>query len=112
VEVESAGVRPGTIHPLAVEAMHARGIDIATQRSKHLDVIGDQTFDRVITVCDQMREQCPAFPGHPDCIHWSLEDPIRAAELAGSQSEQSAIFSRTAQELETRIRFLLLAETG
>jgi protein-tyrosine-phosphatase/DNA-binding transcriptional ArsR family regulator len=110
VAVQSAGVRPGSVHPLAAEALAAWGIDIGQQRSKHLDELQGQTFDRVITVCDQVREQCPAFGGDTDCIHWSIADPIAAAENAQTEDARRRLFAQTAQELATRIHFLLLAE--
>ena len=110
VEVCSAGVRPGNVHPLAVQVLREMGIDIAAQRSKHLGEVRELAFDRVITVCDQVREQCPAFPGDPDCVHWSIADPITAVEGVEDEDARRAIFAQTAQELATRIRFFLLAE--
>ena len=98
-EVLSAGVRPGIVHPLAVQALGDLGIDITAQRSKHLDEVRDQSFDRVITVCDQVREQCPAFPGGPHSIHWSIADPIAAAERTEDEDARRTIFAATAREL-------------
>ena len=114
VMVQSAGIRPGEVHPLAVQTLGGLGIDISQQRSKHVDELHGQAFDQVITVCDQIREQCPVFPGEPVFIHWSIEDPIAAADHTPSEEEKPAIFVHTAQELATRIRFLLLsqAESG
>jgi protein-tyrosine-phosphatase len=112
VTVQSAGVRPAGVYPLAVEALAEMGIDIAQQRSKHLDELEGQAFDRVITVCDQVREQCPAFGGAAESIHWSIADPIAAAEKAQTADARRRIFAQTAQELATRIRFLLLSEQG
>jgi ArsR family transcriptional regulator, arsenate/arsenite/antimonite-responsive transcriptional repressor / arsenate reductase (thioredoxin) len=112
VEVESAGVRPGIVSPLAVLALDELGIDISGQRSKHLDGMRDRSFDRVITVCDQVREHCPTFPGNPDCVHWSIADPIAAAESVEGEDTRRAIFAATAQQLATRVRFLLVAESS
>jgi ArsR family transcriptional regulator, arsenate/arsenite/antimonite-responsive transcriptional repressor / arsenate reductase (thioredoxin) len=112
VEVASAGVRPGVVHPLAIQTLADMGIDISAQHSKHIDEVQDQTFDLVITVCDQMREVCPALPGFGEYIHWSVEDPIAAAEKAGDEETRRQIFAKTAHELTTRIRFLLLAEAN
>ena len=109
-EVLSAGVRPGIVHPLAVQALGELGIDITAQRSKHLDEVRDQSFDWVITVCDQVREQCPAFPGSSHSIHWSIADPIAAAERTEDEDARRAIFAATARELSTRIHYLLLTE--
>jgi hypothetical protein len=58
----------------------------------------------VISLCDRVREVCPEFPGAPATIHWSIPDP--AAE-PGPDDETYPAFVRTADELETRIRFLL-----
>jgi protein-tyrosine-phosphatase/DNA-binding transcriptional ArsR family regulator len=103
VEVHSAGSAPGEVHPLAVHALAQRGVNIREQHSKHLDVYKNQSFDYVITVCDRMREQCPVFSGAPDCIHWSIADPIAALSAATTTAERGAIFAATAQELERRI---------
>jgi protein-tyrosine-phosphatase len=104
IEVISAGEHPGTLHPAAVAAMHEQGIDISTQSSKHLDQFREQHFDLIVTVCDQVREHCPVFPGTPATIHWSTPDPA----LASGTPEEMAIFRRTAAQLATRVDHMLL----
>ncbi len=98
VTAASAGSAPKPLHPEAVRAMLARGIDIAGRRSKHLSEFADQRFDHVITLCDRLREVCPEFPGEPETSHWSIPDPAREGRPA---------FERTAEELAVRVRFLL-----
>ena len=110
IEVQSAGLRPGIVHPLAVQVLGDMGIDISGQRSKHVDELYDQTFDQVITVCDQVREQCPVFPSEPDLIHWSIKDPIAALEAVEDANARRTVFAKTAQELAARVRYLLLTE--
>lgn len=105
VEVFSAGSEPGSVHPLAVRAAAAFNVDISSQRSKHMDEFAGQSFDTVITVCDQVREVCPAFSGEPHQIHWSFPDP---AAVTGSDDEQFQAFLQTARELSTRINYLRL----
>ncbi len=107
IEVQSAGVRPGIVHPLAVQALGDMGIDISQQRSKHVDELQGQAFDQVITVCDQVREQCPVFAGEPDLTHWSIEDPIAAVDGVEDADARRTIFAKTAQALAARIGFLL-----
>jgi len=99
VEAFSAGSRPKPLHPSAVRVLGVRGIDISGRTSKHLDTFGRRRFDYMISLCDRVREVCPEFPGGPTTMHWSIPDP--AAE------DTYAAFRRTADELETRIRFLL-----
>lgn len=103
VEVQSAGSEVSTVHPLTVETMRARGIDISGQQSKHVNVFAGQSFDFVITVCDRMREVCPVFPGSPDQIHWSIADP---AAVIGDDAQRDA-FAAVAAELAMRLHFFL-----
>lgn len=104
VEVASAGSHPSGLHPNAVRVMRERGIDVSGRRSKHLSEFVEQRFDHVISLCDRLREICPEFPGHPTVAHWSIPDPATEAASAGH-----AAFVRTADELATRIQFLLHA---
>jgi ArsR family transcriptional regulator, arsenate/arsenite/antimonite-responsive transcriptional repressor / arsenate reductase (thioredoxin) len=104
IEAHSAGSQPKPLHPNAVRAMRERGIDIAGRQPKHLDEFAAQRFDYVISLCDRVREVCPEFPGHPDLIHWSIPDPAR---LGGADAETYPAFTRTADELATRIAFLM-----
>lgn len=48
----------------------------------------------------------PRLPGPPTVAHWSIPDP--AAEAVANEQSYPA-FVRTADELETRIQFLLYA---
>jgi protein-tyrosine-phosphatase len=48
-----------------------------------------------------VRQVCPEFPGGPELIHWSIPDPAREDTLLA--------FRRTAEELRTRIAFLIEA---
>lgn len=74
-EVESAGVRPGSVRPEAIEVMREVGIDITSHWSKSVEEFIGRQFDYIITVCDNARETCPVFPGTATRIHQSFEDP-------------------------------------
>jgi len=95
--VESAGTKPATVRPEAIAAMQELGIDISGHRSKHVDEFDGQTFDYVITVCDNARESCPVFLGKTQRLHRSFDDPPPPAQ--GSDSERLAIFRRVRDEL-------------
>jgi thioredoxin type arsenate reductase len=103
VEVSSAGTAPKGLHPLAVQVMAERGIDLTGHRSKHVSEFRDQRFDWVVTVCDRARQSCPAFPG-ARTLHWDLPDP---AEVCGTQEAVLEAFRRTRDELEGRVGDLL-----
>lgn len=77
-EAESAGLEPGNLNPLVVEAMQEVGIDISQNSTKDVFEFYKQGrhFDYVITVCDEASgEKCPFFPGMKSRIHWSFADP-------------------------------------
>jgi arsenate reductase len=101
IDVFSAGAKPASVNPLAIQAMHERGIDIGHQRSKHLSEYLDQPFDEVITVCDNAAESCPVFPGPARRIHWSFPDPA-AAE--GGQEDRLQAFRQVRDAIEARLR--------
>jgi ArsR family transcriptional regulator, arsenate/arsenite/antimonite-responsive transcriptional repressor / arsenate reductase (thioredoxin) len=103
VFVASAGSRPSAIHPLAARVMAERGIDISRRRSKHLSEVTGQTWDRVITVCDQVREVCPVFPRETLTAHWSVRDP---AAVTGDEYERLAAFQAAAADIQRRIESL------
>ena len=104
IEAASAGSNPKPLHAHAVRVMHKRGIDISTNRTKHLDEFRSERFDFVITLCDRVREVCPDFPSHPDLVHWSVPDPALEGPLDRASLRA---FERTAVELDTLIGFLL-----
>lgn len=105
VTVISAGSRPKPwLHPHTVRVLRDDfGIDVAEQRPRHLDTLAGRRFDHVITLCDKAREACPEFGDHPR-RHWSVPDPA----AAGNSDEASyAAFTRTAADIDIRVRHLL-----
>jgi len=104
-EVQSAGSHPsGFVSPLAIESMSEIGIDISAHRSKSVSEFDGQRFDTVITVCDSAAKECPTFPGVPELIHWSIQDPGAAT---GSHEEKLAGFRRIREDLASRLSFFL-----
>jgi protein-tyrosine-phosphatase/DNA-binding transcriptional ArsR family regulator len=103
VEAFSAGNQPSQVRAEAIQTMKEMGIDISQQHSKHLDEFIGQSFDYVITVCDQANETCPVFPGDPKRIHWSFPDP---SAIEDPQTRQRT-YQQIAQELTRRISYLL-----
>jgi arsenate reductase len=74
-DVSSAGTKPGRVRPEAIAVMKEIGIDISAHRSKHVDEFQGQSFDYVLTVCDNANESCPVFPGHSQRLHKAFADP-------------------------------------
>jgi ArsR family transcriptional regulator, arsenate/arsenite/antimonite-responsive transcriptional repressor / arsenate reductase (thioredoxin) len=106
IDVQSAGTAPQPeIHPMARRAVRTLfNLDMAGQYPKTLDRFLHRDFDYVITVCDRAAETCPVFPGDPERIHWSFEDPAAAT---GSDSDKQHAFDATATQLVSRLRLWL-----
>jgi len=90
-EACSAGIEPGKLNPIVVEAMQEVGIDISGNKTKSVsDMLqSGQTFAYVVTVCDETSaERCPVFPGRTTTrLHWGFPDP---SALQGSHAEKLA----------------------
>jgi arsenate reductase len=102
VEAVSAGSRPsGWVHPYAVRAMTAIGIDISDAQSKPADRFLDDAFDVVVTVCDSAAADCPLWPGATRIEHWPIPDPSLGP------GDADARFAAIRDELARRIETLL-----
>jgi arsenate reductase (thioredoxin) len=89
-EAQSAGLEPGKLNPVVVEAMQEIGIDISGKQTKGvLDFVKAGTlFSHVITVCDEASaERCPIFAGITQRLHWSFPDP---SAVPGTHEEKLA----------------------
>ena len=87
-EAHSAGLEPGKLNPVVVEAMREVGIDISGNQTKAVfDMVkSGKAFSYVITVCDETSaERCPIFPGVTTRLHWSFPDP---SSLGGTPGEK------------------------
>ncbi|HEX8998369.1 MAG TPA: arsenate reductase ArsC [Blastocatellia bacterium] len=101
-EVHSAGVKPNAVRPEAIQVMNEIGIDISGQHSKSVDEFIGQSFDYVITVCDNANETCPVLPGKTERIHQSFEDP--PAPGAADEAATLAVFRRVRDEIHAWMR--------
>ncbi len=89
-EVASAGHRPTSVHPLAVEVLAERGVDISAHRAKDAGELLGQEFDLVVTLCgDDAPGSCPFFPGGKRYLHVPFPDPAAAR---GTEEDRRAAF--------------------
>jgi len=99
-EVQSAGTEKTAVHPLAIRAMAEHGIDLSGHSSKTYDGLMAESWDYVITVCDDANERCPIFPGATRRLHWSFEDPSRAS---GNDEARLAAFRRVRDQIQAKL---------
>jgi arsenate reductase len=103
-EVHSAGTHPKGLNARTMTLFDEVGIDAPWARSKSVDEFRGQTFDYVITVCDQAREVCPVFPGSGGSLHWGYEDPALAT---GTDEEIAMVYRRVFTALGERIQLFV-----
>ena len=87
IKVWSAGSRPTSVRPEAVQVLAEIGIDISGHRSKSVAEIPASEVDTVITLCGE--EECPVFLGRATRLHWPFPDPA-----AGSPTPREAVLAR------------------
>jgi arsenate reductase len=90
----SAGSEPGTLHPLAVQALAELGIDISHQVAKGLSEVPLDEVNTIVTLCAE--EVCPYVPITVRRAHWPLADPAR---VGGSDAERLEAFRTTRDRL-------------
>jgi len=77
-QAESAGIEPGSLNQIVVNAMNDIGIDISSNKAKSVQdfIDGKRAYDYIITVCDEASaRRCPVFPGEGKRMHMGFEDP-------------------------------------
>jgi arsenate reductase len=109
----SAGSHPaGFVHPKALQALAEIGIQ-HNGRSKSMDEFRGQSFDLVVTVCDNSAEACPVWlpvprPGEAggkgEQVHLGFPDP---AEASGSEEEIMQVFRSVRDGMIAKILKLL-----
>ncbi len=105
-ESYSAGSHPKSApNPLAIETLRKIfQTDASDAKSKSWDIYKNESFDFVITVCDNAKETCPIWTGKPIYAHWSSVDPV---EAIGTQERQLQIFKEVGLQIARRIDLLL-----
>jgi arsenate reductase (thioredoxin) len=101
LEVYSAGTLPAQrINAHAVQAMREVGIDISGGTPKSVKQFVSQSFDYVITVCDDADKNCPNFSGKVDKrVHIGFIDPAKAT---GTEQEIMAVFRQVRDEIKLK----------
>jgi arsenate reductase len=102
----SAGTHPEKLDAKAVRVMAEADVDISKQKSKSIDGIKNITFDYVVTVCDQAREECPYFPTRIKLIHVSFDDPPWLAEKINDEEKTLNIYRRVRDEIKAFVEKL------
>jgi arsenate reductase len=98
--VRSAGLETHGLNPRAVRVMGEIGIDISGHASNDLQEYLGDSFDYVITVCDNAAKNCPVFPGPARKLHWPFDDPAGAT---GNDDEILDEFRRVRDQIRRQV---------
>jgi protein-tyrosine-phosphatase len=100
--VQSAGLRRGTLDPLAVAAMAEIGIDISRHVPRQIADLDDNSFDLVVTLALEAQEAARALTSNSsaEIINWTIEDPSRDE---GSRSAVLAAYGAVRDLLRAQI---------
>jgi arsenate reductase len=101
-EALSAGVKPRPIHPLAIQVMAERRIDMREQTPKSLSqFLGKVTVHHAVFLCEEAELACPRlWPGALERLFWRFEDPTA---LEGSEHEQLRGFRAVRDGIEQQL---------
>ena len=102
-EAQSAGLEPGSINPLVIEALRELGIDISQNKTQRVSDVREsgQIFQFVITVCNESEAKgCPIFPGVAARLHWPFDDP---SKFAGTDEERLEKTRRVRNQIRAKI---------
>ena len=109
LEVYSAGTKPAEkVNPFAIKAMKEIGIDISNGVAEDVEKYLTQSFDYVITVCDNAKETCPVFMGDvKHKLHIGFDDP---ADAVGTEEEIMPVYRRVRDEIKRDFNEFYLRE--
>lgn len=99
LEVFSAGTKPSSrVHLKAIQVMNEIGIDITAGVPEDVEKYLTQSFNYVITVCDNAKESCPVFIGKvKEQLHIGFEDP---ADVEGTEEEILTVFRKVRDQIK------------
>lgn len=101
---DSAGTDPAErVHPLTVQVMSEKGIDISDGKPKHVgQFLSRLPVRHLIIVCDGANEKClRIFPGMMNRMFWPFDDP---AAFVGSEAATLEKFRTVRDQIESRIK--------
>jgi arsenate reductase len=102
-DAQSAGLEPGTINPMVVEALLELGIDISKNTTQRVFDVwkSGQIFQFVVTVCSEAEaEGCPIFAGVTTRLHWPFDDP---SKLMGAHEHRLTGTRRIRDQIRAKI---------
>jgi len=104
LEVYSAGTFPADeVNPNSIIVMKEIGIDISSHKPNDVSDYIKDSFDYVITVCDNAKEACPVFTGKvKHNLHLGFPDP---ADAKGSKEKVLNEYREVRDDIKSSFKY-------
>ena len=101
--VESAGVRAGSLDPLAVEVMEEIGLEIGQHKPRRFEDIEDGSFDLVITLSPEAQHKAVELTrtAATQVEYWPTLDPT---VVEGSREQRLMAYRAVRDQLMARLK--------
>jgi len=109
--IESAGVKAGTLDPLAVEAMGEIGLEMGKHRPRRFQDLEDGSFDLVITLSPEAQHKAMELTrtAATRVEYWPTLDPTA---VEGSREQRLSAYRSVRDQLMERLKQRFLARTA
>ena len=104
VKVKSAGIEVQGINDIAVSVMSEVGIDMSKQVPARVNGELLEWADLIVTLCDNVEEQCPIVNFDTMKLHLPLSNP---AKYKGSDEDVLTAFRQTRDKVKKRVEYVL-----
>jgi len=104
VKVKSAGIEVQGINDIAVSVMSEVGIDMSKQVPARVNGELLEWADLIVTLCDNVEEQCPIVNFDTMKLHLPLRNP---AKYKGSDEDVLTAFRQTRDKVKKRVEYVL-----
>jgi arsenate reductase len=104
LDVKSAGIEVQGINDLAVLVMAEVNIDMSGQVPARVNAELLEWADLIVTLCDNVEEQCPVVRYDTMKLHLPLSNP---AKFKGNDDVVLAAFRQTRDKIKQRVEYVL-----
>jgi arsenate reductase len=104
VKVKSAGIEVQGINDIAISVMSEVGIDMSKQVPARVNGELLEWADLIVTLCDNVEEQCPIVNFDTMKLHLPLSNP---AKYKGSDEDVLTAFRQTRDKVKKRVEYVL-----
>jgi len=104
VEVKSAGIEAQGLNDLAVAVMAEAGIDMSGQVPARVNGELLEWADLIVTLCDNVDEQCPVVNFDTLKLHFPLSNPEK---VKGNDEVIMDVFRQTRDKVKKRVEYVL-----